>query len=106
MSAGGSPGKNGVSRGRGDAELNFSDETPGRTDQFEAKQLPDASYLDPQSTAIVGIGGARPEAQPQAEGGGSVETQTSAGKSAWKRRLAPHHREAVQEFFGGKKEDR
>lgn len=99
------PGRGGVSRGRGDAELNFSDETAGRTDQFEAKQLPDAAVLDTEATAIVGVGTTTPKTEPRAEGAGLVETQSSTGKSAWKRRLAPHHREAVQGFFGGKKEN-
>lgn len=89
-----------MSRGRGDAELNFSGETAGRTDEFESKSLPEAATLDANSTALVGVGAATPEAQPRAEGAGLVETETSTGRGAWKRRLAPHHREAVRDFFG------
>jgi hypothetical protein len=98
--AGTNPGSGGVSRGRGDAELRFSGETEGRTDEFESKSLPEAAALDVESTALVGVGAATPEAAPNAEGAGLVETGTSTGRGAWKRRLAPHHREAVRDFFG------
>jgi hypothetical protein len=99
--AGHFPGNGGVSRGRADAELTWGEETPGRTDQFEPEQLPDAKVLDPGSTAIVGVGARAPEVEPRAGGSGLVEVQASAGKSAWKRRLAPRHRDAVKGFFGG-----
>jgi len=99
----GAPGRGGVSRGRGDAALGFDGETPGRSDQFEAKELPPAQRLDPDTTALVGVGAGAPGVEPAAQAGGVVDTQASAGRAAWKRRVAPHHREAVQEFFGGKK---
>jgi hypothetical protein len=100
------PGKGGVTRGRGDAELTWRDEVAGRTDQFAPEQLPDASVLDAESTAIVGIAATSPTVEPTAEGAGAVDVRASAGRSAWKRRLAPRHRDAVQSFFGGDKEDR
>ena len=103
MGVAGAPGRGGVSRGRGDAALQFSGETPGRTDAFEAKELDPAEWLDPESTAIVGVGAAAPTVDPVAQGGGLVETRSSAGRAAWKRRVAPHHRDAVQSFFGGGK---
>jgi hypothetical protein len=95
------PGRGGVSRGRGDATLDFSGETPGRTDQFEAKELDPAQWLDAESTAIVGVGAAAPTADPTAQAGGLVESEASAGRAAWRRRVAPHHRDAVLSFFGG-----
>jgi hypothetical protein len=94
------PGSGGVTRGRGDAELGFTGETEGRTDQFEAKELPQAEVLDPESTAVVSIGLGTPETEANGQSGGNVDAGTSVGRGAWKRRLAPHHREAVQEFFG------
>jgi hypothetical protein len=84
-----------VSRGRGDADLAFSGETEGRTDEFESQALPEASAFDPESTGLVGV-----EAAPQGGSAGLVESETSTGRGAWKRRLAPHHRAAVRDFFG------
>ncbi|MSR62524.1 MAG: hypothetical protein EXS08_08770 [Planctomycetes bacterium] len=92
-----------MSRGRGDAELRFSGETPGRSDEFEAQQLAPAELLDPESTAIVGVGASAPDVDPSAQGAGLVETRASNGRAAWKRRVAPHHRDAVQGFFDGPK---
>jgi len=97
------PGRGGVSRGRGDAALQFTGETPGRSDAFEAKELAPAEWLDPESTAIVGVGATTPTVEAQGQAGGAVETRASAGQAAWKRRVAPHHRDAVQSFFGGTK---
>ena len=86
--------------GRGDADLAFSGETEGRTDEFESQALPEASAFDPESTGLVGVGAAAPEAAPQGGSAGLVESETSTGRGAWKRRLAPHHRAAVRDFFG------
>lgn len=100
------PGRGGVSRGRADAQLEYGDETRGGTDAFEPKQIPDAKYLDTDATAIVGVGATAPEVTPESGGAGLQDSKASTGKSAWKRRLAPHHREAVQGFFGTGKDDR
>lgn len=106
MGVAGIPGKGGPSRGRADAELTWRDEVSGRTDSFDAEQLPDASVLDSESTGVVGVAATSPTVEPSAEGAGAVDVRASAGRSAWKRRLAPRHREAVQGFFGGGKDDR
>ena len=100
MGVAGIPGQGGVSRGRGDADLAFSGETKGRTNEFESKALPEASAFDPEATGLVGVGAAAPEAAPAGGSSGLVEGETSTGRSAWKRRLAPHHREAVRDLFG------
>ena len=42
---------------------------------------------------------AAPPDEAQAEGAGLVEVGASTGKSAWRRRLAPRHRQAVKSFF-------
>ena len=77
----------------------WGDESPGRTDQFEAKALPDAEYLDAEHSQILGVGSATPTVEPVAEGAGSREVSASSGKTAWRRRLSPRHRRAVGSFF-------
>jgi hypothetical protein len=74
-------------------------ESKGDTDRFEAKALPSAQYPDADHSAVLGIGAAAPTVDPTAEAAGLSNVSVSAGKSAWKRRLAPHHREAVKTFF-------
>lgn len=79
--------------------MTWGDETKGRTDEFEAKALSPAQALDLEHSAVLGVGAARPEVDPVAEGAGDAAVQGSTGKAAWRRRLAPHHREAVKGFF-------
>ena len=94
------PGSGGVNRGRGDAEMIWGEETPGRTDQFEAKVLEGAKYLDAEHTAVLGVGAVSPEVDPKAEGSSSVSPVAGAdARRAWRRRLAPKHRDAVRQFF-------
>jgi len=99
------PGRGGVSRGPGPAGLDFSGQTDGSSEEFEAETLPSAEFLDPESTGLVGVGGTAPTVAPDGSSSGRVETRASSGNSTWKRRVAPRHREAVQGFFGGGKKD-
>jgi hypothetical protein len=61
--------------------------------------LPAARYSDPEHSLTIGVGASAPEVDPQAESAGNADVALSAGRAAWKRRLAPHHREAVKTFF-------
>lgn len=93
------PGNGGINRGRGDAPMLWGKETEGRTDQFEAKALPPSSELDLQNNQMIGLSASTPKAKPEAESGGNVNVEGSAGKTSWRRRLAPHHRDAVKNYF-------
>jgi hypothetical protein len=79
--------------------MTWGKETAGDTERFEAKALPGAQYQDAEHSAVLGVGAAAPTVDPVAEAGGLSAVDASTGKSAWKRRLAPHHREAVKTFF-------
>ena len=74
-------------------------EVQGDTDTFEAKALDPARFLDAEHSAVLGVGAGAPTVEAQSQGAGLSEVETSIGRSAWKRRLAPHHREAVKSFF-------
>lgn len=102
VNAGGSPGRGGVNRGRGDAPMIWGDESPGRTDQFGAEVLPQARLKDLESSNLLGIGSAAPEVDARGESAGLSEVGASAGKTAWRRRLSPKHRRAVGTFFTGR----
>lgn len=88
-----------MSRGRADAGLDFSGETAGRSDEFEPRELPPAETLDPDSTALIGVGAGAPNVEPAGGPAGNDATQASSGQAAWRRRVAPRHRAAVQQFF-------
>lgn len=95
------PGRGGVSRGRGDAEMIWGEETPGRSDLFAVETLRGARYRDEDHTLQFGVGATAPAEDVHEEGVGAAEGLPSAdGGAAWRRRLAPRHRSAVREFFG------
>lgn len=97
--ASGVPGQGGPMHGPGDADMSWGKEAAGDTERFEAKTLPSAEYQDAEHSAVLGVGAAAPTIDPLAESGGLSAIDASTGKSAWRRRLAPHHREAVKTFF-------
>ncbi len=99
----GIPGAGGVSRGRGDAELTWGAETPGRLADFEAKLLPRAERLDLASSELSGIGFVAPVPNAAGESAGTAEVEGSLGRSTFHRRLAPRHRDAVSRFFSTEK---
>jgi len=78
----------------------WGSESPEQSGRFEAKALPPGRFADPESSAVLGIGAGAPEVDPVAGADVSGGVAPSAGRGAWRRRLAPHHREAVRVFFG------
>ena len=93
------PGHGGVTRGRADAEMIWGEETPEGAARFQAERLDPATALDPESTGVVGVAATTPETAPVREGAGDAAVDPSAGRGAWRRRLAPRHRGAVRSFF-------
>jgi hypothetical protein len=77
----------------------WGEESVGRTEDFEARRLDDARYLDSDQSGLLGVSATAPEIKPEDESAGLVEVEASGGGSAWRRRLAPRHRGAVKTFF-------
>jgi hypothetical protein len=94
------PGGGGVDRGRGDAELTFGDESPGRSSEFESQTLPESQFVDEASSARVGVSAGAPTVDPNHESAGAGNVLRSQGEASWRRRIAPRHRAAVSAFFG------
>jgi hypothetical protein len=78
----------------------WGSESPRQAGRFEAKALPPGRIADPEASAVLGVGAGAPEVDPVEGGDASGGVGPSAGQGAWRRRLAPHHREAVRVFFG------
>lgn len=95
-------GSGGISRGRGDAAMSWGDESPGQTEKLNTKLLPPASEMDTDHHQMVGLSANAPEVKPQGESAGKVDFDASGGKTSWRRRLAPRHRDAVREYFTNK----
>ena len=96
--AGSSPGRGGITRGRGDAALTYSGDTPEADRDFAAQQLPSTAPLSLEwSTTAIGL--AEPQADPVESQSAGSAGEEGAGAAAWQRRLAPHHRDVVKRFF-------
>lgn len=93
-------GSGGIDRGRGDADLRYGEEAEGGAERFLPRALDPARWLDPGSSALLGVGSTAPAVDPQAEGAGLEAVEGAGGAGTWRRRLAPRHREAVRGFFG------
>jgi hypothetical protein len=93
------PGSGGVNRGRGDAPMAWGKGTEGETDRFQVKPLTPGSEPDPRRSTLLGVSASEPDVKPELEGSSRVDAAASPGSVAWRRRLAPRHREAVKAFF-------
>lgn len=78
----------------------MSNDTQGDTKQFEAKKLPRGAVV-PKTWERVGISRVAPTTGPERSTEAGSAGTTDAGEASWRRRLAPHHREAVRRYFGG-----
>ena len=85
--------------------MTWGDEFAGRSEDFAAKALEPAKVLDAENTGVLGLGATSPTVDAQGEASGAGGVQTSTGEGAWRRRLAPHHRDAVKQFFSGPKHE-
>jgi hypothetical protein len=92
------PGRGGVTRGRGDAELGLLGRTEPLTEEMTAKRLPPSARLSKEWTSI-GVRRGEPKADAVREEATGASGDEGAGEAAWTRRLAPRHRAVVRRFF-------
>ncbi len=92
-----------MTRGRGDAEMTFGDESDRQGAKFKEVALPPGALDDP-ANQLLKITGRDPKADPAASAPRSAARKQgpAAGRTSWNRRLRPRHRGVVQKYFGGK----
>jgi len=98
------PGIGGISRGGSSTGLLWGDESEGDHDRFRPELLPSSRFLDIEHSATLAVGEDAPEVAPIGEDAGRVDVAGAEGEAAWRRRLSPRHRDAVQEFFSSGEE--
>jgi hypothetical protein len=95
----GRPGRGGVDRGRGDAELTWGKETQP-FDRFKAQPLPPGAARSPDDwTPVVTLPGAPLESPGSRAQAATRQYAAAAGQAAWRRSLAPRHQSAVRKYF-------
>ncbi len=65
---------------------------------MKAQKLPPGARV-PDEWSLVGVGTREPEAAPVETAAPGRAGVDGTGGAAWRRRLAPHHREVVKRFF-------
>jgi hypothetical protein len=95
----GEPGRGGINRGRGDADLTWGDESLPY-DKFKSVALPQGYERGPDDWAPVAVLPGAPQASPELSGPSTgVQFAGTAGQAAWRRTLAPRHYSAVKKYF-------
>ena len=89
-----------MSRGRGDADLDLAGSSEEGALASKPERLPPGA---PRPAPSQRIGLSRTEPMPGAvrETGAGSAGDDGVGAAAWRRRIAPRHRDAVRLFFGG-----
>ena len=97
---GNKPGRGGISRGRGDAEMAWGDESDDAGILFKETVLPPGMQEDPKDD-VIGITRSEPEVDPatSAPRKAARANDPAAGRETWNRKLRPRHRGAVRKFF-------
>ena len=98
--AGGIPGSGGISRGRGDADLTWGDESTLENTKFKESVLP-PGMLDKPRDEVVGITIAAPETDVAGSAPRSAARAATAasGDETWKGTVRPRHRSVVKRYF-------
>jgi hypothetical protein len=95
------PGRGGVNRGRGDADMTWRDGAEPAGATFEERELPPASLAALREAQLTGISAAAPD-QNEPSNTASATALTGGGESggsAVQRQLLPRHRKAVEKYF-------
>jgi hypothetical protein len=95
----GEPGRGGIDRGRGDADLTWGDESIP-FDKFKSVALPEGSVRSPDDWAPVATLPGAPKESPELSGPSTgIQFDGTAGQAAWRRTLSPRHYSAVKKYF-------
>ncbi len=95
------PGKGGVSRGRGDAEMTWTDEASRENVTFKEQVLPPGRAATLKDAELQGVSVGAPVVADGAAsaGGGGLDLSTAGRGSARTQVILPEHKKAVQRFF-------
>lgn len=94
------PGRGGVNRGRGDADMTWGEESTEQGIKFKESILPEGFKEQPKDD-VIGLEASAPEVEPAASAprGAARDQRRAAGGATNNRRLSPKHRRAVRKYF-------
>ena len=93
-------GKGGVSRGRGDAAMTWTEGSDENNARFKEKTLPPGSVAGLQDSQLVGLSASAPEVQKgNLAAHGALNSSAAGGGSAYTQTVLPKHKSAVKKYF-------
>ena len=97
----GRPGRGGISRGRADAPMTWTEGTDAQGAKFKEQVLPPASLAALKESKLVGISTGTPETPKSGpdSGTGALKGAASGAGSARTHTVLPRHRGAVRRYF-------
>jgi hypothetical protein len=103
----GNPGRGGINRGRGDADLTWGDESTLENTKFKESVLP-PGMLDKPRDEVIGLTSAAPETDVAASAPRSAARAATAtsGDETWKGTVRPRHRSVVKRYFDKQSEEK
>ncbi len=94
------PGKGGVTRGRGDAAMTWTDGSSEKGAKFKEKVLPPSSVAGLNDSQLVGLSATAPTVDTSGVAAhGALNNTASGGGSAYTQTILPRHRGAVKRYF-------
>lgn len=88
-----------MTRGRGDADLTYGDESDDENVKFKETVLP-PGFLDAPRDEVIGLTPSAPEVNIERGVRGAARTRTvSTGDETWSRNVRPRHRSVVRRYF-------
>jgi Chromosome segregation ATPases len=101
LASGPRPSRGGISRGRGDAAMTWSNGTDREGLEFKEQALPPGAVASLKEAQLQAISVGNPESdQPRGDStGGGLDISTAGSGSARTQIILPEHRKAVQRYF-------
>ena len=102
MDGDGNPGRGAPTRGRGDAELTYGEESAEQGAKFKDVAIPEG--IADENGDLMETKFSVPDVNPEAPTGRAAarDASDSTGDQAWRQSLRPRHREAVKKYFSAK----
>jgi len=95
------PGRGGVNRGPGDADMTWSDPSSAEGAKYKAQALSPAAVAALKKNLLAGVSvGAPGKGEPRtSDGGGALSGAAAGGGSAHTHVILPRHRSTVRKYF-------
>jgi hypothetical protein len=93
------PGKGGVTRGRADAAMTWTDGTSEKDAKFKEKELPPSAVAGLKESELIGLSASAPTVEKQVSTHGALNNAAKGGGSAYTQTILPRHKGAVKRYF-------